>query len=97
MPPLYAKFPYAGGSISGYSAYVPMCACMLSSVRLFATLWTVVHQAPLSMGFSKQEYWSRLPCPLPGDLLDPGNEPTSLRSPALAGKFFTTSATWKSQ
>ena len=80
MPPLYAKFPYAGGSISGYSAYVPMCACMLSSVRLFATLWTVVHQAPLSMGFSKQEYWSRLPFPALGDLPNPGIKPAS---PAL--------------
>ena len=56
------------------------------------TLWTVAHQAPLSMGFSRQEYWSGLPCPLPGDLPDPGIEPTSLTS-ALAGQFFTTSAT----
>ena len=95
MPPLYAKFPYAGGSISGYSAYVPMCACMLSSVRLFATLWTVVHQAPLSMGFSKQEYWSRLPFPTPGDLPDPGIKCTSLGSPAFAGGFFTNCTTWE--
>ena len=53
----------------------------------------VDHQAPLSMGFSRQEYWSGLPCPLPGDLSDPGIEPVSLTSPALAGGFFTTSAT----
>ena len=49
--------------------------CLLnyfSRVQLFATLWTVTHQAPLSMGFSRQEYWSRLPCPSPGDLPDPG-------------------------
>jgi len=52
----------------------------LSRVRLFATPWTVAHQAPLSMGFSRQEYWSGLPFPSPGDLLDPGIEPTS---PAL--------------
>ena len=52
-------------------------------------------QAPLSMGFSRQEYWSRLPCPPPGDLPNPGIEPTSLMSPALAGMFFTTSATWE--
>ena len=45
--------------------------------------------------FSKQEYWSRLPCPSPGDLPDPGIEPVSLMSPALAGRFFTTSATWE--
>ena len=49
------------------------------------------HQAPLSMGFSEQEYWSGLPCPPPGDLLNPGIEP------ALAGEFFTTSATWEAQ
>ena len=72
--------------------------CVLSrfsSVRLFATLWTVAHEAPLSMGFSRQEYWSGLPCPPPGDLPDPGIEPHLLhrQSPALAGGFFTTSAT----
>ena len=51
--------------------------------------------APLSMGFSRQEYWSGLPCPPPGDLPDPEIEPVSLMSPALAGGFFTTSATWE--
>ena len=50
---------------------------------------------PLSMGFSRQEYWSGLPCPSPGDLPDAGIEPASLMSPDLAGKFFTTSATWE--
>ena len=60
-----------------------------------ATLWTVVCQAPLSMGFSGQEYWSGLPCPLPGDLPNSGIDPTSLMSPALASEFFTTSATWE--
>ena len=48
-----------------------------------------------SMGFSRQEYWSGLPCPPPGDLPDPGMEPTSLMSPALKGGFFTTSITWE--
>ena len=95
MPPLYAKGPYAGRSISGYSAYVPMHACMLSSVLLFVTLWTVVRQAPLSMGFSRPEYWSRLPFPTPGDLPDPGIKPTSLGSPELAGGFFTNCTTWE--
>ena len=52
----------------------------LSRVQLFATLWTVAYQASLSMGFSRQEYWSGLPFPSPGDLPDPGIEP---RSPAL--------------
>ena len=54
-----------------------------------------LHQAPPSIGFSRQEYWSRLPCPLPGDLPDPGIELTSLTSPALAGGFFTTNVTWE--
>ena len=66
-----------------------------SRVRLFATLWTVARQAPLSMGFGGQEYWSGLPFPPPGDLLNPGIKPASLMSPALAGGFFTTSATWE--
>ena len=52
-------------------------------------------QAPLSMELSRQEYWNGLPCPPPGDLPDPGIEPPSLTSPALAGGFFTTSATWQ--
>ena len=59
------------------------------------TLWTVACQAPLSMGFSKQEYWSELSCLRPGDLLDPGTEPKSLTSPALVGGFFTNSTTWE--
>ena len=66
-----------------------------SRVHLFVTPWTVAHHAPLSMGFSRQEYWSGLPCPPPGDLPDPGVELVSLMSPALAGRFFTTSATWE--
>ena len=56
---------------------------LLSLVQLFATPWTVAHQAPLSMGFTRQEYWSGLPCLPPGDVPDPGMEPSSLRSPAL--------------
>ena len=77
-----------------------MHACMISRsslVRLFATLWTAAHQAPLSMGFSRQEYWSGLPCPSPGDLPNSGIEPESLMSHALAGGFFTTSTTWEVQ
>ena len=61
-----------------------------SRVQCFVTLWTVARQAPLSMGFSRQEYWSGLPFPSPGDLPDPGTDPTALLSPALAGTFFTT-------
>ena len=63
---------------------------MLGHVRLFATSQTVVRQAPLSMGFFQQEYWSRLPFPPPGDLLDSGIQPKSSDSPELAGRFFTT-------
>ena len=63
---------------------------MLSCVRLFATLWTEACQAPLSMEFSRQEYWSELPFLSPGDLPDPGIEPTSPASPTLTGGFFTT-------
>ena len=73
-------------------------ACRLSRfnrVWLFATLWTVAHQAPLSMGFSRQEYSSGVSCPSPGDLPDPGLQPTSVMAPALASKFFTTSTTWE--
>ena len=54
------------------------------------TPWTVARQAPLSVEFSRQEYWSGLPFPAPGNLPDPGVEPMSLASPALAGEFFTT-------
>ena len=61
-----------------------------SWVQLFATIWTITRQAPLSMGFSKQGYYSGLPCPPPRDLPDPGIKPMSLTSPALAGGFFTT-------
>ena len=62
----------------------------LSRVQLFATPWTSACQAPLSMGFSRQEYWSGFPFPPPGDLPDPGIKPTSPVSLALAGGFFTT-------
>ena len=65
----------------------------LSSVCFFATPWTVAHQTPLSMGFFRQEYWSGLPCPPSRHIPNPGIEPMSLTSPALAGGFFTTSAT----
>ena len=64
--------------------YICVCMCVLSRfshVRLFATPWTVAHQVPLCMGFSRQKYWSGLPCPPPGDLPDPGIEPWSLCLP----------------
>ena len=74
--------------------YVCMLSCFIC-VQLFVTLWTVAHQTPLLMRFSRQEYRSGLPCPLPGDLPDPEIKPMSLMPPALAGRFFTTSATWE--
>ena len=69
----------------------PLCiAESLSCVRLFETPWIVARQAPLSMGFPRQEHWSGLPFPLPEDLPDPGIEPLSHVSSELAGRFFTT-------
>ena len=69
--------------------YTYICAVPIYSVMSdsFVTSWIVAHQVPLSMGFSKQEYWSGLPFPSPGDLLNPGIKPSS---PTLAGRFFTT-------
>ena len=75
-----------------------MCTCVLSClshVWCFATPWTVAHQAPLSMGFSRQEYWSGLPYPPPGGFPNPGIKLSSLMSPALAGGFFSSGATWE--
>ena len=62
---------------------------------IVVTPWTVACQAPLSMGFLRQEYWSGLPFPFPGDLPHPGVEPVSLTSPALVGGFFTTELSGK--
>ena len=77
---------------------VCVCVCMrtlscFSCVRLFATPWTLAHQALLSMGFSRQEYWRGLPWPPSGVLPNPRVKSVSLMSPALAGRFFTTSTT----
>ena len=69
--------------------------CLFSHGQLFVTPWTVARQTPLSMGLSRQEYWSGLPFPSPGDFLHPEVEPTSLMSPALAGRFFISNATGK--
>ena len=66
------------------------CVCVLSHVQLLATPCTAAHQAPLSVGFSRQEYWSGLPFPPPGDLPDPQIKTASPVSTALAGVFFTT-------
>ena len=89
-----------GGPRDYCTKWSQMQVCMLSRfspVQLFATPWTVAHQAPLSMGFSRQEYWSELPFPPPRDLPNPGIEPASLMSPASGGEFFTSSHTWEAQ
>ena len=85
------------GNSSPNHCFYPLNACVLSCfscVRLFSTPWTVACQVPLSTEFSRQ-YWSGLPCPSPGDVPNPGIKPASLMTPALAGGFFTTSATGK--
>ena len=76
---------YGGGDGGGFVAKPPT----------LATPWTAACQAPLSTGFSRQEYWSGLPCPPPGNLPDPGIKPVSLMSLASAGGFFTTSDPWE--
>ena len=80
------------------STSLDICACMLSHfsrVQLFATLWTIACQAPLSMGSSRQEYWSGLPCPPQEYLPNLGIQSTSLTSPVLVGGFFDTNITWE--
>ena len=75
-------------------------ACVLAkSLQLFdsATPWTLACQSPLSMGFSRQEYWSGLSCPSPAVIPHPGIKHAFLKSPALVGKIFITSATWEAQ
>ena len=76
-------------------AVLKIALSRFSCVQLFVSLWTIACQAPLSTGFSRREYWSVLPFPSPGDLPDPGIEAVSFKSPALAGGFFNTRATWE--
>ena len=87
------------GVVSKSLGYPWWCTCVLSlfgRVWLFATPWTVGSQDPLSMGFSRQGYWSGLPCPPPGGLPGPEIKPASVRSPALAGGFFNKNSWWMS-
>ena len=86
--------PRAGPSV--WDSRVCVLSCF-GCVRLFVTLWTVARQAPLSMAFSRQKYWSGLLSPLAGDLPDSGIKPAFLTSPALAGRFFTASTMWEVQ
>ena len=74
---------------------VCVCVCKVAQSCLFATLWTLARQASLAMGFSRQEYWSGLPCPPPENLPNPEIDHVSFVSPALANEFFTTNTTWE--
>ena len=94
---LLKYFPSEDSTECSWCVNAHFCLCVLSCVRLFVAPWIVALQAHLSMEFSRQQYWSGLPFPPPEDLPNPGIEPVSLASPALADKFFTTSTTWESQ
>ena len=80
-----------GSVVRGWGLQLDCAVLSLSHVQLFATSWTLARQAPLSVGFPRQEYWSGLPFPSPGGLSHPGREPASLLFPAFVGEFFTTS------
>ena len=102
MPQL--KNPHAGMKIEDINNWLiniqvtPFAGIlMFSHVCLFISPWTVAHQSPLSMGFPRQEYWSRLPFPLSGYPPNPGTEPMSPMPPVVADRFITTSAIWKAQ
>ena len=83
------------GSTTWEALSYACCCSSAQCVHSFMTPWTVAHQAPLSLGFSRQVYWSGLPFPSLGHLHNPGMEHTSSGSPALAGRFFTTIASWE--
>ena len=72
-----------------------VCAQSLNHVRPFAASWTMASQAPLSLEFSKQDFWNGVPFSPPGNLPYPGVKPASLASPSLTGRFFTASTTWE--
>ena len=86
---------YNDHDLTGRAYYV--CVLVTQSCLTLCKPMDLAHQAPLSMGFSRQECWSRMPCPCPEDLPKPGIEPVSLTSLALAGRFLTTSANWEAQ
>ena len=90
---------WGGSALVGGPQRLSVCTCD-TLLQPCLTLWapcTVACQAPPSVGFSRQECWSGLPCPPPGDLPDPGIKPMPLMSPALAGRFFTTNITWDAE
>ena len=91
--PTFKLIPRDGAQKSVFS--LRNCHSVMSKSYLFVTPWTVAYQALLSMGFSRQEYWSGLLCPPPGDPPDPAIKLSSLTAPALAGRFTTTTTTWR--
>ena len=93
--PYKAQTAYTSATVWVRIQHLPCLLSRFSRVWVFATPWTVAHQAPLPMGFSRHEFGSGLPFPPPWDLPNPGIELVSLSSPALAGKFFATSTTWE--
>ena len=94
--PLCLYFLLLAGSLSYcWHTMKGVRGCVVSLVQLFVIPWAVACQTPLSMGFSWQEYWSRLPFPPRGDLPNPGIEPMSPVSPALVDGFFTTNSDWE--
>ena len=90
-----SNFLFLQTLLAGTFLTTDVCLWVFSYVQLFVALWTVAHRDPLFMDFSRQEYWSGLAFPTPGDLPNPGIEPACLASSASAGGFFTTSATWE--
>ena len=84
-----SKFSESNGNFDKEILNPDVSLSLFSHVQLFTIPWTVACQVPLSMEFSRPEYWSRSPFPTPGDLFNPGIKPESPASPALAGKFFT--------
>ena len=92
------RFSKSGFWFFNFHSFLYCFLCVLSCfihVQFFVTIRTIACKAPLCMGSFRQEYWSGLPCPPPGNLLDPGIEPASLMSPALADGFFITSTAWE--
>ena len=97
IEPVFSNCKSCPSPLNNIIIVVCVCAQSLSHVQLFGPPWTPTHQTPLSMEFSRQEYWNGLPFPTPGDLPDPGMKPLSLMSPALASGFFITAPPGKPQ
>ena len=93
LPTVFSLVSALGFVVNRVCVCVCVCVCVHThaccNIQFFVTPWTIAHWVPLSIGFPRQEYWSRLPFPTSRDLPDPGMQPTSLASPALAGEFVT--------